>query len=214
MDVNELCNQKRVDSLFIPIKDKNPKLKDKIEQIEFLFKNSIYNFNRLRGEIGRLNQGFNFPDTPYYFQMKIPVTVWADILVFEFQSCLYNIIRTANFLTVFNVKEINSINKVPSISQYVKDKKNYSGSKNFKLFDTNYFGWIEDVNRVRNDFTHENLTKKIVGYMIMNRIKTGNSVKEEGKFIVGIQEHNVDDFERYISERIDYLEKLILDFFN
>ena len=46
--IDNLCNQKIVNETFIPIKERINSLKNDIEEIELLFKNCWYNFNRMK----------------------------------------------------------------------------------------------------------------------------------------------------------------------
>ncbi len=134
MEINDLCEQERVNKIFISLREKYPEIKEKIEQIEFLFKNSCYNKNQMILELRRLNQGFEFPNKQFSFEIKIPLTIWSDIIGFEFQSCLYNIILTINYMIIFNLNQIENLNlkDYPSIGKY--QRENYSSHRLYSFF--------------------------------------------------------------------------------
>lgn len=235
MDVNELCDQKLVDSAFMPIKKRFPTLKEEIEQIEFTFKNSCYNKNRLIEEINRSRNGFEFPDNgkalknansmgltkpKTKFELKIPLTIRADIIVFELNAFLTNVIRTVNFLLRFKLKywDKKSYTQCPSIGQYFNDrskkKEVYEQEFFYKELKHHYDQWIKDINKLRNRITHESIIQEMQCYLIIRYMRINETtVKTEGDEIHGISGYGVQNIENYVTERINLLSILIDEFF-
>ncbi len=213
MELDKLCEQKRVDNLFIPIKKKFPKLKEEIEQIEFLFKNSIYNKNRMLEELERSNEGFEFQNNTFSFEMKIPIIVWQDIIGFEFQSCLYNLIRTINYILKFKLQQLDKkeLKKYPSFATYVFSNK--KDENLFDLFSKNYYEWVLPINEIRNKLTHKFLVKKFQGFLFMKQNISKEGIEREGKVEVGCQEYGCLNFEDFVEDKIKKLEKFIQEFF-
>lgn len=226
MDFNELCSQELVDSIFVPLKTQNPNLKEDIEEIEFLFKNCCYNFNRIREEIIRSNQGFDksmdsqkeevlkkFPIK----EMKIPITLWQDIIVFEFQSFLTNVMRTINFLVKFNIK--NKENKIlknyPTIWAFLygEHSDEYKKYYFYPELKKSYIKWIEEIKKLRDKVTHRYLIKKMVGFLVFKWERSNEEIKPEGETIVGIHEYNIDNIEIYCNEKLRKLGDLIKNYF-
>lgn len=120
---DNLVEQDRVDTLFKPLEKENEKHLQEIEQLKFILKNCYYNKNRLIEEINRSNAGFGFSDketlkriansiglkSETELEMGIPITFWADILMFEFHAFVSNVIRCCNFLTIFKLKNVDEI---------------------------------------------------------------------------------------------------------
>ena len=235
MDVNELCDQKLVDSVFMPIKKKFPTLEKDIEQIEFTFKNSCYNKNRLIEDINRSRNGFEFPDddtalkiansmglkkSKTKFEMHIPLTLWADIIIFELNAFSTNVIRTANFLLRFKLKhwDAKSYSSYPSVGQYFNDiskkKRIYEKEVFYKEFKHHYDNWIKDINKLRNKIIHGYIIREMQSQLIIRYRRIDETeVKTEGDQTITIPQYEILNIETYVTERTELLRNLIDEFF-
>lgn len=235
VDYDKLVGQDRVDVIFKPLEKEHGKHLQEIEELEFLFRNCCYNKNRLIEEIDRSRAGFGFPNNETAkkfadsmgikkpkdrFEMGIPITLWADIIIFEFHAFLSNIIRCCNFLAIFKLKNVDKIQdtKYVTIGRYYWGKlekkiKDKGGLHDFIM--AQYQGWIADVNHIRNEIIHEymKLVREMQGYLIFSYERISeNSMETKGDIKVGIPEYKIENLETYVSGILGKLESFIKEF--
>mgnify|MGYP001578276828 CR=1 FL=1 len=163
---------------FFPIKEKLDALKKDVEEIELLFKNCWYNFNRIRErkkemeenlrinpkvieDLKKWRKTIDLPDKI----IELYVTIWEDIIVFEFHSFLTNVMRTTNFLANFTLKnkagwEISR--KFPTTKEFI-EKPRYEGMYYRAEMKREFDIWIEEVNKKRGEIIHKIAEKKMQG---------------------------------------------------
>ena len=138
-EINNLCNQKIVNEIFFPIKEKFNYLKEDIEEVELLFKNCWYNFNSLVQRIKEIEEEIELnpkiKETLQQYKENIPkeilriknMTIWEDTIIFEFHSFLTNVMRTINFVIKFNLKnkEKKALENYPPIRKFIENIKKY-----------------------------------------------------------------------------------------
>ena len=233
---DKLVQQDRVNTLFKPLEEKHGKHLQEIEELKFLFENCCYNESRLMEEINRSRAGFSFPnnETAKKFadsmrlkklgdklEMGIPITLWADILIFEFHAFLSNVIRCCNFLTSFKLKNVDKIQDTRNVSigRYywgkLKNKIKYKGDLHDSIM-AQYKEWIEDVNDIRNEIIHDymKLMREMQGYLIFSYERISeDSIKTKGDIKVGFPKYKIENLETYVSETLGKLESFIKEFF-
>ena len=234
VDYDKLVGQDKVDALFKPLEEKYEDHKEEIEELKFLFKDCCYNESRLMGEINRQRAGFSFPDDETVkktaksmglkkpkdkFELGIPITLWADILMFEFHAFVSNMIRCCNFLTLFKLKNVDKIKdtKYVTIGKYCtgqieKKIKNKGDLHDFLI--TQYQEWIKEVNDIRNEIIHEQIIREMQGYLVFSYERiSGDSVKPRGDIKVGIPEYKIENLETYGFGILGKLGSFIREFF-
>lgn len=225
---DDLCNQKKVNETFIPIKEKLDTIKQDIEEIEFLFKNCWYNFNCLIIRKKEFEEKFKLnpkiKNTIKKYEGSVPeevvkfgdLTIYEDTLVFEFHSFLTNIIRTIDFWVKFNLKnkegEVqerwDTIGKFLSEDNYEKNKSKFY----YPYAKVEYSDWISEVNIKRQEITHKVVEKKMHGSL---SVKWKKNEKNEIDFInhSDISLLDVENLETYCLDKLNKLENFITNYF-
>jgi len=225
--IDNLCNQKIVNETFFPIKEKFNSLKEDVEEIELLFKNCWYNFNGLMKRVKEIEESIRLnpkiKETLQQYKEYVPkevmrfsnMTIWEDIIIFEFHAFLTNIMRTINFLIKFNLKnkEKRILESYPPIRKFVENKNNeniYYYSEIKKEFSE----WISKVNDNRDDITHKWVKKRMRGtFSVISNWDNLGKINLTKNITAGILEHDIEDLEKYCQDKLDKLKKFIEQYF-
>ncbi len=234
INYDKLVQQARVDSLFKPLKEEYEDNLEEIEELEFLFKNCCYNESRVIGEIDRSRSGFQPPSKEQKrnianmfglvkagskAELGVPVTVWSDMLVFEFHALLSNIVRCCNYATKFKLKNLDKAEDL----RYITIGRYYNGGLDKKIkyygqlhnfLRSQYEGWIQKVSDIRNEVIHEHIIREMWGHLIFYYERTsGDTIEAKGDVTFKFNKYKVENLEEYVEEILGKLESFIEEFF-
>lgn len=224
----DLCNQKKVNETFVPIKERLDFIKGDIEEIEFLFKNCWYNFNCLMIRKKEFEEGFKInpkiKDTIKKYEKLVPeevvkfgnLTIYEDTLIFEFHSFLTNIIRTVDFWMKFNLKnkEGEAQKRWETIGQFLKEENHEKNKNKFYYCEakTEYKNWISKINEKRKDIMHRVVEKRMHGSFSVNwKWNEENEVDFINNSDIGILD--IENLKTYCLATLNNLENFIINYF-
>ncbi len=215
---DKLVGEKETRGLFDKFENLSAKYKGEIETLKFLYKNVQYNKFRFLEEFNR-GEGWKFDENALKklnigkIEIKLPITVWQDILYFELNSFFFNVIRTINFCLELKLKKFDNLNikKQVSIAQFISKKEEcaYKNTLLFEFIESEYIRWISKINELRNKIVHENIVTQSQGYFNVSVNKEGESYKKEEEKILSIPSYDIDNLEDFVKNTNEDLSKFL-----
>lgn len=210
--------ESKISSPIIRLKEKDTENITDIEIIEFLFNNTKYNLDNFLKEESK-DKGWQLNEDGLRklgvgsVNMQIPMTEWADIKFFEFNSFLTNTIRTINFLLEYKLRyyDKKDFSKQISISQYILRKGNEQ-DLHYSFLEKEFSNWISKVNKLRNEIIHKRIIRKIEGHYKVSSKLEGDEFKTIQEKVFGIREYKIENLNVYIKETFENLERFVIEF--